>query len=275
MIGYKLPPIKPTTIIIIMIAILFMISIMGKQYKEYFVSSEFHVNFMSKYQTYTYIITDADGFIKNTPENHMNIYGYNDTDAYKQAAAATAVSFNDYEKQKLTVLALAVDEFLVEQYGLQQSDLSKVPWTFALTEGDVYEEGRPHVRGNIIFLSTKTTQAEIDNQCQFGFTLLYMRENMFFGNQVNTSTIPWNATDKNWQFAKRLPTCQFYSRINYYNDVYNSMYQNDDPNEYTLNQTDDTSNDQNAMPPTNLSAKRDNVNYYMNETQYEATFGSL
>jgi len=258
-------------VLIICMAVLLFISMFGKQYKEYFNATEFNIKFMSKYETYYYINGDTDNFIKNTPEseNHYDIYGITDLDSYKRISAQSAVSFNDYEMKQITILAMAIDEFLVENFDLQQPRPSDVKWILALTEGTSYEEGRPHVRDNIIFLSTETTQKEINNQCQFGFTLLYLRQNIMFGKQVNTSAMPWNAQDINWKFADKLPTCQFYNRINYYNSVYDSTYDN----EYMLsgsNVSTDIDKDQNQN--LKLIAKRNEKDYYMNNTEYSIFF---
>jgi len=260
---------KQKQILIIFVAILLFASMFGKQYKEYFNATEFNIKFMSKYETHYYINNDFDDFIKNIPdtEKHYDIYGNIDLDDYRTISAKSAVSFNDYEMKQITILAMAIDEFLIENFDLQQPRPSNVKWILALTNGTAYEEGRPHVRNDIIFLSTETIQKEINDQCQFGFTLLYLRQNIMFGKQVNTSAMPWNAQDINWKFANKLPTCQFYNKINYYNLVYDSTYDN----EYMLsgsNVSTDLDKDQNLK----LIAKRNEKDYYMNNTEYSILF---
>ena len=266
---------RPTNILIIFLVIIILATLAGKQYKEYFISTEFNIKFMSKYETYAFINNDKDGFIKNTPDAHPDIYGYKDTDSYKSDAAKTAVSFNDYEMKQITTMAMAVDEFLVENFDVQQPKPSQIKWIFALTDGNsrnTYEEGRPHVRGDVIFLSTITTTQEINDPCQFGFTLLYLRQNIIFGKQINTTTLPWNAQEKNWKFAEKFPTCQFYNRINYFGDIYDSTYDN----QYDLATNGADAGDAAAAdtPPKNLIAKQDNKNYLMNEEQYNGIFSS-
>lgn len=272
--------IKPTQVVLISICVLLVLLMSGKQYKEYFISNEFNIIFMSKYQTYDYINADADKFIAKSPRPRPNLYGDNDKSSYKSAAAKTAVGFNDYEKKQMTIMAMAVDQFLVENYAAIRP--AEVPWKFALTEGTTYEDGKPHVRGDVIFLSTETLKNEIMDQCQFGFTLLYMRQNILFGRQVRTGATPWNATEIDWKFAERLPTCEFYKRIQYNTDIYNSIYDN----EYMLSlggagdgnggagepSSGPGGNSWGNDPNLKLNATRNSKNLVMDEQQYESDF---
>lgn len=240
---------------------------MGKQYKEYFVETEFNVKFMSKYETYNYLLMDSDNFIKNTPDDHTNLYGYNDTENYKKEVSRASVSFNEYEKKQITILAMAVDQFLIEEFEMDRS--KKIPWIFALTNSDVYDDGRPHVRNGIIFLSTKTIEQEINDQCQFGFTLLYLRQNILFGKQLKTSTMPWDASDRYWKFADKLPSCEFYSRINYFNQYYDTAFDND----YMIDL--DSKMKYIGRDKANLLAKRDVKDYSMNPEEYRVLFAKM
>lgn len=250
------------TIFILILLLVFA----GKQYKEYFIATEFNIKFMSKYETYNYLLTDSDQFIKNTPDNHMNLYGYNDTEKYKKDVARYAVSFNEYEKKQITILAMAVDQFLVEEFGIEYNKAKSIQWVFALTDGEAYDDGRPHVRNGIIFLSTKTIEQEIDDQCQFGFTLLYLRQNILFGRQIKTSLMPWDASDRYWKFAEKLPSCAFYSRINYFNQYYDAAFEN----EYMIDL--DAKMKRIRGDKANLLAKRDEIDYKMNPEEYKVLF---
>lgn len=247
------------------IIIVLLLLTVGKQYKEYFIANEFNIKFMSKYETYNYLITDSDNFIKYTPDNHLNIYGNNDTENYKKQVSRVSVSFNEYEKKQITILSMAVDQFLIEDFGLEYNKAKTIPWIFGLTDGDTYDDGRPHVRNGIIFLSTKTINQEIDDQCQFGFTLLYLRQNIIFGKQLKTSQMPWDASDKYWKFAEKLPSCAFYSRINYFNEYYDAAFDH----EYMISL--DSKIDR-LRRTGNLEAKRDIIDYTMNPQEYGVLF---
>ena len=229
-----------------------------EQEQEHFIDVEkepVKIVFLSKYETYEFLNNDTDNFIANT--NPTDIYdgGFTDVTNYKKAAIITAVSFNDIEKARLTQFAVKIDKIIADNF----DKIMVVPWKFALTEGDIYAKGLPHLRNDTIFLSTKTLNLEFYNDCQLGFTLLYMRQNMGFGTQITAPTLPWDATDPNWKYRDLLPTC----------NLWNDNAQLVNPYEYDISLSNDdkaTMNSDNDYKA--LFAIRNNKQYHFEEDQY-------
>jgi len=143
-------------IIGLIISICLIIYLLFKNYKkiENFTDITNNIIFFDKNQTYNYIKNDNDEFIQNMSEFDLNERSVFNADEYKKLSAKTAVSFNNLEKTYLTVLATRVDKYLMKQDSQKTSKLP--PWTFALTDGTIYELGHPHTRGEnneIYFLS--------------------------------------------------------------------------------------------------------------------------
>jgi len=85
---------------------------------------------------------------------------------YLKRAAAAATDFNAAQKSRLVKAAIKADEFFGKLRatpdksgfaGLDAAAYDKIfaiPWVFALTNCRAYEDGHPHTRANVIFLST-------------------------------------------------------------------------------------------------------------------------
>jgi len=242
------------TILLIILILIILISLMGKQYREYFTTTEFNIMFYSKYQTYQFINNDSDNFISNMISHRLVKDGFKDNDDYKSKSASSAVSFNSLEKRRLTKFAIAVDKLLSKNFEINPSN---VPWKFAITEGPIYEHGDPHVRSDVIFVSSMTTDKELMDDCQLGWTLLYMRQNILFGKQIPNTTLPWNATHKDWKFKDLIPTCDFWYSLD--DSIYDSCY--DD--QYLLDYFNEIK-DKNKL----LASTHNDKNYIMDDNKY-------
>jgi hypothetical protein len=168
--------------------------------------------FLGARETYVMIAEDKDGYIQNMDSHMLSDRGFSRPDDYKTSASLTALSFNQVDIYNIVVLAKFIDAFTAKYY---QVDPKAVPWTFALTEGQVYERGQPHVRQNTIFLSSTLLENEALDSCQMGWTLLYLRLQLLFGNETpNGTNMPWSSSDvfKRLKSYGYVPTCKAFAR---------------------------------------------------------------
>lgn len=129
------------------------------------------VRFLDKKETYRLISEDTDRYIADIPPDVAEQRGIPDLDEYRERSAMTAVSFTDFEKGLITRVAGHVDRLL----GPDDKD---IPWAFAVTEGKLYEDGQPHVRQGVMFLSTDLLDDFYLSTCQMQKTILYLRLQM-------------------------------------------------------------------------------------------------
>lgn len=175
-----------------------------------------HIVFWDKHLTYQFILQDADDYFQNMSDvqlqQRMNVadqLASNVRNSYKERCARAAVSFAEEEKVALRGAAHQVDS-LLEKRGVSKDKLSQVPWMFALTEGNTYEDGLPHVRGidrNVYMLSTNTTLQETHDMCQLSMTLLYLRMSTLFPNRVLKGTRGIHMGDTAFPKSWGLPSC--------------------------------------------------------------------
>jgi len=99
---------------------------------------------MNKNETINYILNDNDNYIKN-----MSLYDFyarkvKSGNEYKNKIINYCMDFTNNQKNKLIEYLKIADNFLIFK--------NKIKWKFALID-NFYEEGFPHTREDIIFLS--------------------------------------------------------------------------------------------------------------------------
>jgi hypothetical protein len=110
-----------------------------------------NIQFLSAKETANFILKDDDYYVKNMSSADLYARKALTTDEYKMNASKYALDFTADYKQKLIKCAKKADEFL--RNILDCNKIAKLKWCFALTD-TYYEEGLPHTRKNLIFLST-------------------------------------------------------------------------------------------------------------------------
>ena len=119
-----------------------------------------HITFMKKEDTAKFILEDPDTYTFNLSPLDLHARQAASYQEYEEASARSASSFTSGEVFMLTKAAKKADS-IIEGIKLEgcpsfAENLKKIPWIFAKTEGDTYEDGLPHTRLNVIFLSTVT-----------------------------------------------------------------------------------------------------------------------
>lgn len=134
-----------------LVTLLFVASLLRRR-REYFVDvASSRVRFMIPSEVATFLQDDEDKYVASLTAPDLYARHVNTPQEYKDAIAAAAFKFTAAHEEKLTKYAKEVDTYLIQS---GQTKLASIPWIFAATKGNVYENGYPHTRKNIIFLSS-------------------------------------------------------------------------------------------------------------------------
>jgi len=130
----------------------------------YYYNNDNNIIFMNSIETSLFLKNDNDNYIKNF--NNLDIYArkIKSKEDYINLISNSTLNFNDNQINKLTKCAKYADKFLnnYENDYINGNIIAKIKWIFALTNNN-YEEGMPHTRNNIIFLSTNNLNNDDDN----------------------------------------------------------------------------------------------------------------
>jgi hypothetical protein len=132
--------------------------------------------FLSKQETRQFILSDSDGYFGSFSFSDLYARKVLSVDDYKRSIVTA--TFSTAVKKRIRKLCAFIDRYL-------PAVISKIPWTFALTVGNSYENGFPHTRKNVIFLSTGCLSQTINE-----FLRILIHEKMhvyqrFYGPQVD------------------------------------------------------------------------------------------
>lgn len=124
--------------------------------KEMFVPSA-GVYYMTAEETANFLASDPDGYVKNMSPTDLYARKVSSAEKYVRRARDSALDFKPDQKLRFNEACVKADAFFQSaNAGLPFSakKLVQIPWVLALTEGDKYEDGLPHTRANVIFLSS-------------------------------------------------------------------------------------------------------------------------
>lgn len=120
-----------------------------------------NVYYLEKNETAKFLLLDSDNYVKNMSEIDLYARKVSDRNEYINKVSKNAMSFNIEEKEKLLRCSKMADSFLrlyKNQY-INSKDMISIKWKFALVSNTLdkknieYEDGLPHTREDIIFLS--------------------------------------------------------------------------------------------------------------------------
>jgi|LakMenE01Jun11ns_1017448.scaffolds.fasta_scaffold9819223_2 hypothetical protein len=121
------------------IGIIIIIFILIYNYKEPFVIP---ITFLTKEETTNFILKDEDNYIKNLTIFDLRARKVGTNDEYLYKSARNTLEFTQEQKDKLTICANEAITYFNNNFN----------WIFALMSNE-YEDGYPHTRANIIFIS--------------------------------------------------------------------------------------------------------------------------
>jgi hypothetical protein len=132
------------------------------------------VNFLTFEETSAFLERDEDGYVRNMSSADLYARKVNNTREYIDSIKKCCISYSDAEKMKIKRCAEKADEFLrthIYKNKLNCAVLVPIKWKFALTyknDANQYEDGLPHTRKDIIFLSKYSINKDIadDNNDQ-------------------------------------------------------------------------------------------------------------
>jgi hypothetical protein len=114
------------------------------------------VTFLSSEETRRFLASDPDAYVQNLSPLDLYARKVRTHEQYLRNISQAAASFSAIQKKAYREAAQKADAFLrsLTVNGLDTRALASMPWVFALTKGNVYEDGLPHTRANTIFVTT-------------------------------------------------------------------------------------------------------------------------
>lgn len=126
---------------------------------ERWTQKDFGVVFLSKQDTVLFLREDKDGYVRSLSPADLYARKANSASNYISNITSCASSFTNIEQRKLIRCAKLADDFLKSytyRNTINGSDIARMRWKLAITRkngANQYEEGLPHTRGDVIFLS--------------------------------------------------------------------------------------------------------------------------
>lgn len=119
-----------------------------------------NITFLTKENTIDFFQKDVDGYIEQLSLPDLIAQKANTHQEFLNAICNAADSFSLSEKAKCLYTCTLADRWIrnkMKQYtGINNQKLANLPWKLSLTRGRVNEEGLPHTRKDVIFLSDDT-----------------------------------------------------------------------------------------------------------------------
>lgn len=138
-----------------------------------------NINLISNYymtanETMDFLNMDSDKYIHNLSPLDLQARNVSSSSEYINNISQTAISFTQKEKDMLDICTKKADNFLrnmqlnelIYTQLINRDDIANIKWIFAKTnniDNKEYEEGLPHTRENVIFLSDNVLKYEEKN----------------------------------------------------------------------------------------------------------------
>ena len=131
-------------------------------------NSKTNVDFFDEARTKHFLMNDEDKYVKSLTKYDLIARKSEDTKSYLMKISECVSSFQDAEKKKLIKCSKLADRFLknFKWNNLDCNEISILPWKFALTSKTnnfEYEDGLPHTRKDIIFLTRNNLVSHDEN----------------------------------------------------------------------------------------------------------------
>jgi len=145
--------------------------------------------FMTKYETQEFIKNDNDKYIKNLSIYDLRARKVSSNDEYKTLVINSCLDFSQEQKNKLILCANNAKKYFN----------NNEKWIFALINNN-YEEGFPHTRNKIIFLSPN-----IINYNDIELTKTLIHESIHIYQRYNKKEIAKYLADNHFSFSRHKP----------------------------------------------------------------------
>ena len=152
--------------VLIVYIVIVVVTLLYYNKKELFQNKQFisSITFLTAEESVMFLQHDRDGYVKNLTKADLHARHSKTPREYLEKITKCTFSFEARERNLLTRCAYVADRFLENyKYNLIDcKDIAKIPWKFALI-CDQYEEGFPHTRENIIFISKSSLIGSEEN----------------------------------------------------------------------------------------------------------------
>jgi hypothetical protein len=138
--------------VIILCIVLLLLYTVTERYK-----SGLHVIFLSKQETIDFFTQDVDGYLEQLSLPDLIAQKANSHETFLSLICNAADDFSLSEKEMCIHACSLADDWIQNKMstytGINNKKLANLPWKLSLTRGKANEEGLPHTRKDIIFLS--------------------------------------------------------------------------------------------------------------------------
>lgn len=144
---------KYITIVLISVFILYYLFFYNKSYIK--ITTNFSklqspfIYILNENEFINFINNDEDGFLNNLSIYDLKSRNCKSTQEYKDKIISCFIDLNNDLKLKLIKCCKKADELLLNNY----KDLINIPWKFCIYYKNLYENGYPHTRKDLIFIS--------------------------------------------------------------------------------------------------------------------------
>ena len=191
------------TSIVIIVTLLFICFIIT-QFAEHY--NQLNYTFLTSTQTRDFFHQDKDKYIQDLTDLDVKAQKSKTREEYKQKIMKSASDFTKNEKERVMKAMKTADNALrtISIPGFNGKKASSLPWIVSLTRGTAYEDGLPHTRMNIIFISDKVLQ---NDSSQLAKVMMHEKVHVYerlFPEDMNI----WLKTNgykryKQWKLFKR------------------------------------------------------------------------
>jgi len=156
-----------------------IISIFGLYYLLHIYVNNSNINVIGNYymtskETSNFLNMDNDKYVYNLSQLDLHARNVSSKSEYINNITQVAISFTQEEKDLLDICTKKADIFLkntkfnelIYSNYINGTDIANINWIFAKTnniDNKEYEEGLPHTRANVIFLSDNVLKYEENN----------------------------------------------------------------------------------------------------------------
>lgn len=161
--------------------------------------------FWTRHETANFLHSDPGWYVNSLSDLDLQARRAPSRHAYRRRAAAAAADFTPEQRKALRAAAVRADAFFQSKAFCRLDapivavDLVALPWVFALTRDDAYEDGIPHTRFNTIFLSTHVSFREPD------LTRLLIHEKIHIYQRSFAEVVERGLHARGWRTADPVP----------------------------------------------------------------------
>jgi hypothetical protein len=157
---------KQTTYLVIATLLVIVCILASIQYRQPFVNNVTQVYFLSAKETKDFLKKDDDEYVRNMTKTDLYARKAKNAKEYIERIQQHTLDFTTGEKDTIQEMAEDIDAAFPH--------LANTPWKLAKMHGSYYEDGMPHTRQDIIFVTDDVLKSP-----NFKNTLLHEKVHIF------------------------------------------------------------------------------------------------